>query len=525
MKNIGQYFTPKHVADFMVGLASCKKTGSIIEPSCGEGVFLESLQDAGFSDVVGYEIDTSIKPKTDARIIWKSFVGENDIKPVDLIIGNPPYVRWKNLDKGLQVELKESPLWNEYFSAQSDYLCIFILKSVSLLKQGGELIFITPEYWFNTKGAQSLRNYLCANGYITDVIHFCETPIFDKVSSSIVIFRFVKDTSRSDAKPRVNVLKYTSKRKLSEADLRDISARKKSEHIEFFESKQFSANTIWTIASDDVLDRLAKYENQCARPDSKDLLGSLPGYSTIGDIADIANGMVSGLDEAFQIPDEVGLNAKESQRFIQVLKAKNISQYSHGPTHRYVFIEEGEVVESEFSKIYPNFKKVLSPFRDDLNKRYLYGREIQYWEWVFPRSLKLFRKNQHKIFVPCKERISNKDYFRFSVVEPGIFPTQDVTALVLKNGVKESLYYVLAILNSKHVFEWLRHKGVVKGNIVEFSEKPIASIPFRKIDWRKSDEVALHNKIAKLAEEISSGRTEDCEAKLAAAIDALLDMP
>lgn len=524
MKNIGQYFTPKHVADFMVGMAKCNKTASAIEPSCGEGVFLQSLKEAGFSNTTGYEIDTSINPKTDAKIIWKSFVGENDAEPVDLIIGNPPYVRWKNLDKGLQAELKESPLWNEHFSAQSDYLCIFILKSISLLKEGGELIFITPEYWFNTKGAQSLRNYVCANGYITDVVHFCETPIFDKVSSSIVIFRFVKDTGKNATRPRVKVHKYNSKRRLTEADLRTISSRKKSDHVEFFEAKQFEADTIWTLASDDVLDRLEKYESQCSGSQPKDLLGSAGEYSTVGDIADIANGMVSGLDAAFQIPDDIKLNAQEGRRFISVLKAKNILQYSHGPTHRYIFVEEGEIDEPGFSKTYPNFQKILQPYRDELDKRYLYGRDIKYWEWVFPRSLKLFKTDRPKIFVPCKERISNKDYFRFSVVKPGIFPTQDVTALVLKDGVKESLHYVMAILNSKPVFEWLKNKGVVKGNIVEFSEKPIASIPFRRIDWRRNDEVSLHNKIAHLAEKICEERNVAREDELAASIEALLNM-
>ena len=42
---------------------------------------------------------------------------------------------------------------------------------------------------------------------------------------------------------------------------------------------------------------------------------------------------------------------------------------------------------------------------------------------------------------------------------------------------------------------WLKCNGIVKGNIVEFSEKPIASIPFRIIDWNNSNELFLHNTI------------------------------
>ena len=41
-------------------------------------------------------------------------------------------------------------------------------------------------------------------------------------------------------------------------------------------------------------------------------------------------------------------------------------------------------------------------------------------------------------------------------------------------------------------------RDLVKGNIVEFSEKPISSIPFRAIDWHNKKEVILHNEIVKL---------------------------
>ena len=53
----------------------------------------------------------------------------------------------------------------------------------------------------------------------------------------------------------------------------------------------------------------------------------------------------------------------------------------------------------------------------------------------------------------------------------------------------------MAYLNNERVFEWLGLNGIVKGAIVEFSEAPIASIPFRPINWDSEDEVNIHNKI------------------------------
>jgi adenine-specific DNA-methyltransferase len=84
------------------------------------------------------------------------------------------------------------------------------------------------------------------------------------------------------------------------------------------------------------------------------------------------------------------------------------------------------------------------------------------------------------------------------LIEQDIYPTQDVTAIFKKPKTKESLEYIVAYLNNPYIFDWLKCNGIVKGNIVEFSEKPISSIPFRPIDWKKTDEVEMHDTITKL---------------------------
>ena len=67
---------------------------------------------------------------------------------------------------------------------------------------------------------------------------------------------------------------------------------------------------------------------------------------------------------------------------------------------------------------------------------------------------------------------------------------------MLRDDTSESIYYVLAMLNSPHVFDWLSDHGVIKGGIVEFSEKPINSIPIRRIDWSNASETMLHDEIS-----------------------------
>lgn len=290
---------------------------------------------------------------------------------------------------------------------------------------------------------------------------------------------------------------------------------------------------------------IEKFEKSCQCVQTKeainnDLFASLSEnqtdtkviYSTINDICDIGNGMVSGLDKAFQLDKKNDketlevLSEIEKESTISVIKAKNLIPFTYNEITPHIFINEEKKQVKDENKLaidYPNFHQKLKPLQEKLEKRYQYNRKINYWEWVFLRNYNLFNSDKPRIFVPYKERISNKDYFRFSFVEKGIFPTQDVTALFLKENVKESIFYVLAFLNNPRVFNWLKNKGIIKGNIVEFSEKPISSIPFRKIDWNNETEIQIHTQIVELTEQFISEQKQEILIEINQLFDVLLN--
>jgi hypothetical protein len=85
-----------------------------------------------------------------------------------------------------------------------------------------------------------------------------------------------------------------------------------------------------------------------------------------------------------------------------------------------------------------------------------------------------------------------------------------------------SIEYILAYLNQTLVFDWLKCKGIVEGNIVEFSEKPIASIPFRKIDWDNPKEVAFHQAITKHAQAFIIHKNQNALSEINALFDQIL---
>lgn len=517
----GQYFTPKIVAEFMVSLAQINSNSKVLEPSCGEGVFLEVLQEKGVRHLDAYEIDTELGRQFDF-IKYESFVTAKCSTSYDLIIGNPPYIRWKNLEDSLKDELASHPLWTKYFNSLCDYLYIFILKSIELLNENGQLIFICPEYWMNTTHSISLRNYMVENGYFECIYHFNETPIFNNATVSVVVFKYIK----SQRKPsKIEVVKYYKNKALTPEILEQIQNKNTThQDIKRFVAPQFEKDKRWLLSDINEIKKIERFEKSCSTQvqiehnlfDQK----VTSSYPTIGDICDIGNGMVSGLDKAFQLNVEV-LNEKEETNTIQVIKAKNLTPYLYKDITKYIFVNH-ITEESEFRTDYPAFYNRLIEYKVRLDKRYQYNRQINYWEWVFLRNYNLFNSDCPRIFVPCKERISNKNHFRFAYVPAGIFPTQDVTAIFPKAAVKESIYYILAFLNNHRVFDWLRHKGIVKGNIVEFSEKPISSIPFRKIDWTNKKEVDLHQEISTYTKQYLESQERANLSKVEDLIDTLL---
>ena len=67
----GAYYTPQKLANAMVRLFASENIDAVLEPSCGDGVFLDALKEAGlldkFSRVEAVEIETPEAQKVSGR--------------------------------------------------------------------------------------------------------------------------------------------------------------------------------------------------------------------------------------------------------------------------------------------------------------------------------------------------------------------------------------------------------------------------------------------------------------------------
>lgn len=130
VKSFGQYLTPAWVADELVKRYFGDLTSSdvVIEPTCGDGAFLGAIP--AHVQAIGVEIDLVLAERARANTGRPVIVGDFCSIPLDVeptvIIGNPPF-KLGVIDK-------------------------ILLRSHSMLPEGGRVGFILPAYAFQTAG-------------------------------------------------------------------------------------------------------------------------------------------------------------------------------------------------------------------------------------------------------------------------------------------------------------------------------------------------------------------------------------
>ena len=178
VERLGQVFTPQEIVNYMMQLR--QNNGSILEPACGSGVFLNYLKNC-----TGIEIDSEICPEGALNIDFFDYSIENKY---DTIIGNPPYVRFQDI-----IQSTKKKLDLKYFDERSNLYLFFIEKSLRHLNDRGEIIFITPRDFLKATSAIKLNNLLYQNGTITDIIELGDQRVFNGYNPNTIIWRYEKN--------------------------------------------------------------------------------------------------------------------------------------------------------------------------------------------------------------------------------------------------------------------------------------------------------------------------------------------
>ena len=239
----GGFYTPKSIASFILKWAfNGNKNLDILEPSCGDGVFLTEIQKGNYkyNSVTAIEFDKIEANKSRKIGLEKTKIINADFNEFcintdnhfDLIIGNPPYIRYQYFDKTQQeyaskifdkAELKYSKLTNSWVS--------FVVGSSLLLKDNGKIGFVIPAEILQVSYAKPLRIFLAKFYNKINIISF-EKLVFPGIQQEVVLLLCEKNESSSHL---IEHLELRDAEELKNLDVAKLKSPKKN--IDFKSNK------------------------------------------------------------------------------------------------------------------------------------------------------------------------------------------------------------------------------------------------------------------------------------------------
>lgn len=216
-KNIGSYYTPSYLSDFIMQYLSLqyKEEGylSFFEPSVGDGRFVEAFNKTVFSSSVKKYSFTAIdKVKPELKKAQKiallnrkkntkySFTKTDFLqfqkgltKRFRVISGNPPYIKKQLLNKR-QIEACQEIHTSANLSENSvnNIWSAFLIRCCQLLTPDGTLAFVLPAELLQVKFSAELRKYLTDTFVRTEIFTFSDLLFECKGQDTLLLIGFKK---------------------------------------------------------------------------------------------------------------------------------------------------------------------------------------------------------------------------------------------------------------------------------------------------------------------------------------------
>jgi adenine-specific DNA methylase len=231
-KALGAYYTAETVARFLVDWGLSTGAQSVMDPSCGDGRFLGAAADQGAKRIVGCDIsqdaidDTAQRlgeTETDPELITSDFffVEPAEVEPVDLIVGNPPFIRYQRFSgesrrRALASALRMGAQLTQLTSSWAP----FLLHAVQFLRPGGSLGMVVPAEITQTKyGLVALRALLRSFSSIT-LIAFEQNLYFEHAQEETCL---LLATGKGGSCEDVRLVPLVSMEGLRDTNLTDTS--------------------------------------------------------------------------------------------------------------------------------------------------------------------------------------------------------------------------------------------------------------------------------------------------------------
>ncbi|ELQ2386536.1 Eco57I restriction-modification methylase domain-containing protein [Campylobacter coli] len=432
---------------------------------------------------------------------------DGNFKGFDLIIGNPPYIK-ENDNKDLFTNTKKL----RTYQGKMDIWYHFVGRGFDMLKNNGYLAFIATNNWVTNSGAKKLRNIVLEESQILSLVDFSSFMVFDSASIQTMIMSFQK--TKPPKNYEFHFAKITTQTPIYE-DALSLLKNEKTQNNEILSinltPKKFIDKTLNFTKSDyeELFNKIQKYgkfyleEREVAQgivyPQENINKKSL---EILGNNFYLGQGIQKLTNEEVE-----NLNLLKNEKILlkPIFESDNIQKYFvKRYNYFWVIYTNSSFKNPNSMDDYPNLKKHLDKFQNVItsdNKPY-----------------GLHRARDEKFFTGSPRIVALRKCVgepKFSYVDFDCYVS--ATFYVIKTQ-RINVKYLTAILNSKLIAFWLKHKGKMQGNNYQIDKEPLLNIPIVTINSKNqkiADElINLVDEILKAKEQDKNANTQELENKI-----------
>jgi adenine-specific DNA-methyltransferase len=299
----GGYYTPEPITEFISNWAITKSTVRVLEPSCGDGSFIEAIVNRMLalgvtpnkfgSLLKGVELIPKEAEQAQQRLTkygiaanaisnddFFTFIEEADSNmSFDVVVGNPPFIRYQNFPEAhrekafsmmVAMGLNPNKLTNIWVP--------FLVIAANTLTPEGRLGMVIPAELFQVKYAAETRIFL-SNFFQRITIVTFKKLVFSDIQQEVVLLLCEKTVSEY---PGVRVVELDTLADLTTLDLAIVN----QEEVKFLEHNSEK----W------IKYFLEEHEIQLLRRLKQDVR-----INTVSDLMDVNVGIVTGRNDFFML--------------------------------------------------------------------------------------------------------------------------------------------------------------------------------------------------------------------------------
>src|SRR3989344_152644 len=471
----GSYYTPTNVVSYIVKNTMLNDVGSICDPACGSGAFLvesakfikqkSNLTYASIFEELLFGVDILPASVERTKIILSLLAilnGEDEdfnfnlcegdslvfdweanfgAKRFDYVVGNPPYVRTKNL----RIEVRESmKKWSTADFGNADLYIPFFELATKITSEKGKIGFITPSTYLTSFNAKLVRKFLSHNKFLKRIIDFNGWQVFGGATTYTCITILDKKRSESLEFSLIN-----SQEKLKNLDSLVFNKIK----------ADFLGGDEWRLLSKEDAEKIFKIEN-AGSPLFKYVNKFVTGLATLNhDLFLLKDGNDTNEFLQKEYKGQVFLIERGiTKKIIKPNRVKSIASLANSREriiypYTYEHTSRAKLIsEAFFKQSFPKAYQYLCAIRSDLELRDRGGKKYEAW-YAYGRTQGLNNFGE-KIILPMMD---NKPSFitvldKDTLIYCGyaIFPKKKEDFLILEKILNSNVMWFYIKKTSKN---------------------------------------------------------------------------